>query len=63
MSNKKIKRTENDFKLDNREQRSAKRSVSINSSHEVKKKKSGSTSKRYKALLTCVICDGDAHGN
>ncbi len=64
MSNKKIKRTENDFKLDNREQRSAKRSVSISSSHEVKKKKkSGSTSKRYKANLTCVICDGDAHGN
>lgn len=26
-------------------------------------KNSGSTSKRYKALLTCVICTGDAHGN
>jgi hypothetical protein len=63
MSNIKIKRTDNNFQGDNHEQRSAKRSVSIKSSHEVNKKKSGSTSRRYKALLTCVICDGDAHGN
>jgi hypothetical protein len=63
MSNKKIKRIVNNFQVDNDEQRSAKRSVSISSSHEVNKKKSGSTSKYYKALLTCVICDGDAHGN
>jgi hypothetical protein len=63
MSNIKIKRTGNNFQRDNHEQRSAKRSVSIISSHEVNKKKSKSTSRRYKALLTCVICDGDAHGN
>ena len=30
MSNKKIKRTENDFQVENHEQRSAKRSVSTN---------------------------------
>ena len=49
--------------MENHEERLAKHSVSTNLSHEVNKKKSGSTSKRYKALLTCVICDGDAHGN
>jgi hypothetical protein len=27
------------------------------------KKNPGRNSKRYKALLTCVICNGDAHGN
>jgi hypothetical protein len=63
MSNKNIERIVNIFEGDNHEEPSGKRSVSISSSHEVKKKKSGSTSKRYKALLTCVICDGDAHGN
>ncbi len=59
MSNKKMKRTENNFQVENHEQRS----LSTHSSNEVNKKKSGSTSKRYKLLLTCIICEGDAHGN
>jgi len=63
MANKKIKRIENNSQVDNHEQRSAERSVSISSSQEVNKKTSGSASKRYKALLTCAICDADAHGN
>jgi len=63
MSNKKIKRIETNFELDNHEQRSAKRSVTISPSQQGKKKQSGSISKRYKANLTCAICDADAHGN
>ena len=40
---------------------SRKRSLSSTFSNESNKK--SSRSKRYKSLLTCVICDGDAHGN
>jgi len=63
MANKKIKRIENNSQGDNHEQPSVERSVSISSSQEVNKKTSGSILKRYKALLTCVVCDADAHGN
>jgi len=63
MASKRIKKSENNFPVKNNEQRSTKRSLSINSSHEINKKKSGSTSKRYRVILTCVVCNGDAHGN
>jgi len=62
MSNKNRKTSENNFQIENNKQHLRKRSLSINSSHDVNKKKPGSTSKRYKSLLTCVICSGDAHG-
>ncbi len=32
------------------------------SKHKVNKKQPRSGSKRNKVLLTCVICEGDAHG-
>ena len=41
-----------------------KRSLSTSLSNQENKKKFRSvTAKRYKSLLTCTICDGDAHGN
>jgi len=63
MSNKRIKKTKNSFEAENNEQCSRKRSLSINSSHGINKKKPGMHGKRYKSLLICVICNGDAHGN
>jgi hypothetical protein len=45
------------------EQNSVKCSLSTISSHEINKQKAGSTPKRYRLLLTCVVCNGDAHGN
>jgi hypothetical protein len=63
MASKNIKKTENNFQVENNEQSSTKRSLAINLSHEVNKKNSISTSRHYKVLLTCDICNGDAHGN
>jgi hypothetical protein len=56
MSTKNTKYTENNLQI------SRKRSLSINSSDAVNKKRSGSTSKRFRSLLTCVVCDANAHG-
>jgi len=62
MSSKSIKRNANNIQVENDEQRPPKRLLSTNAVHELHKKQPGSTSKRYTALLTCVICSGDAHG-
>ncbi|CAF3352486.1 unnamed protein product [Rotaria sp. Silwood1] len=62
MSTRRTKYTENNLQIENNEQVSRKRSLSIHTSQKVNKKISGPTSKRYKILLTCVICNGDAHG-
>lgn len=57
MSNKRTKNAEIN------EQRSRKRSLPINSPNEVNKKKNDGPARRYKVLLTCLICNGAAHGN
>ena len=62
MSNKKIKNSENNLQVENNDRILMKRSLSTNSSNDINKKKSGPTSKRYKSLLTCVVCNADAHG-
>ncbi|CAF0791212.1 unnamed protein product [Rotaria sp. Silwood1] len=62
MSTRRTKYTEKNLQIENNEQVSRKRSLSIHTSQQVNKKISGPTSKRYKILLTCVICNGDAHG-
>lgn len=58
-----MKSNENILQVDNNERLSKKRSLSTSTSNQVHKKTSGSTSKRYKSLLICVVCAGDAHGN
>lgn len=63
MSFNKIRYTENTLQVENTEQVSRKRSSSNATSHQGNKKTSGATSRRYKTLLTCVVCSGDAHGN
>jgi hypothetical protein len=63
MLSKRIKRNVNNIRLENNEQHPTKRLLSTNAVHEVHKKQPESTPKHYKVLLTCVICDGDAHGN
>ncbi|CAF2966021.1 unnamed protein product [Rotaria sp. Silwood2] len=62
MSNRRTKYTKNNFQVENNEQFSRKRSLSIHTSQQINKKISGPTSKRYKILLTCVVCNDDAHG-
>ncbi|CAF0987812.1 unnamed protein product [Rotaria sordida] len=62
MSNRRVKHNENNLQVENNRQLSRKRSLSIHKSQRVDKKYSGPTGKRYKALLTCVVCNGDAHG-
>ncbi|CAF3684405.1 unnamed protein product [Rotaria sordida] len=62
MSNRQVKHNENNLQVENNRQLSRKRSLSIHKSQRVDKKYSGPTGKRYKALLTCVVCNGDAHG-
>jgi hypothetical protein len=56
MPNKKIKTNENNKRT------SMKRPLLTNSSKDVNKNKSGSAAKRYKSLLICVVCNGDAYG-
>ena len=63
MSNKEINNLEGNFQSQSDERGSIKCSLSINSSNNVIKEKSGSTPKRYKSCLICMVCDGDAHGN
>jgi hypothetical protein len=63
MASTRIKSIKNDVHVKNNVQPSRKRSLLINSSNPVDKKKPETTGKRYKSLLTCVICNGDAHGN
>jgi len=63
MSTKTIKNNANNIQVRSNRQRRTKSSLSTNAAHEVNKKQIISTSKRNKALLTCVICDGDAHGS
>ena len=55
MSRRTIKRNSKYAHLANDEQRGIK--------HKISKKQIGSVPKRCKAMLTCVICEGDAHGN
>ncbi|CAF4682293.1 unnamed protein product [Rotaria sp. Silwood2] len=62
MSNRRTKHTENNLPAETNEQLSRKRSLSIHASQQTNKKTSALTSKRYKTLLTCVVCSGDAHG-
>jgi hypothetical protein len=59
MSNKE---SENRLQVKNNDHILKKRSLSINPSNDVNKNKSEPTSKRFKPLLTCVVCNGDAHG-
>jgi hypothetical protein len=42
---------------------STKRSLMNDSAHVIKRKQTGARGKRYKFLLMCVVCNGDAHGN
>jgi hypothetical protein len=63
MSSKRIKRNANNIQVENNEQRPTKRLLSTNAAREISKEHTGPPSKRYKVLLTCGICDGDAHGN
>ncbi len=63
MPNKIIKKNMKICFLKDRSQYSKKRLLSMNEVHEIKKKQPESSSKRYKVLLTCLICEGDAHGN
>ena len=54
----------NSVHVENIGPRSKKRSLSCSTSSEENKTRFGPTTpKRYKTLLTCTICDGDAHGN
>ncbi|CAF3696708.1 unnamed protein product [Adineta steineri] len=62
MSNKKKNTSNNDLHFENNQRISTKRSLSTQSSTELNKTKSESTSKRQKSLLICVVCDADAHG-
>ncbi|CAF1378910.1 unnamed protein product [Adineta steineri] len=52
----------NRIHLENNQRISIKRSLSTQLSTELNKTKSGSTSKRYKLPLMCVVCDDSAHG-
>ncbi len=63
MSNTQVRYNTNNMQVDKHSQPPKKRKLSTNSSYEVNKKRPGPTSKRYKVLLTCVVCNGDAHGN
>jgi hypothetical protein len=63
MLSKRINRNANNIQVENNEQRPTKRLLSTNAAREINKKQAGPPSKRYKLLLTCVICDGDARGN
>ncbi|CAF4085016.1 unnamed protein product, partial [Adineta steineri] len=54
--------TNNHVHLENNQRILTKRSLSTQSSTELNKTKSGSTSKRQKSPLMCVVCDADAHG-
>jgi ribosomal protein L44E len=63
MSNIQVRHNANNMQADKHGQRPKKRSLSTNSSHNINKNKPASTLKRYKVLLTCVVCNGDAHGN
>ncbi|CAF4080366.1 unnamed protein product [Adineta steineri] len=51
----------NSLHLENNQRISTKRSLSTQLSTELNKTKSGSTSKRQKSPLICVVCDADAH--
>ncbi|CAF1257390.1 unnamed protein product [Adineta steineri] len=62
MSDKKKNTSKNNVHLENNQRISTKRSLSTQSSTELNKTKSESTSKRQKSLLICVVCDADAHG-
>ena len=62
MSNKKVNKSENSVHGANNQRETIERSLSSHSSNDKSKKKSGTTSRRYKSLLICVVCDGDAHG-
>ncbi|CAF1460863.1 unnamed protein product [Adineta steineri] len=62
MSDKKKNTSKNDLHLENDHRITTKRSLSTQLSTELNKTKSGSTSKRQKSLLICVVCDDGAHG-
>ena len=63
MFNEKINNSKNDYEAEDNERNSMKRSMSTVLSNDVTHKKSGLPLKRYKNLLTCVVCNVDAHGN
>ena len=64
MSSKTKKSTTNSVQVRTQDSTTRKRSLSTSLSNQENKKKSRSaTAKRYKSLLTCTVCDGDAHGD
>ena len=63
MPSKRLQRTADTPRTENSERRLAKRSSSSSTSVEVNTTKARTSSKRYKTLLTCMVCGGDAHGN
>ncbi len=62
MPNKIITRNTKNGHLKDRSKYSTEQLLSTNEEHEINKKQPESGAKRYKVLLTCVICEGDAHG-
>ncbi|CAF1105658.1 unnamed protein product [Adineta steineri] len=54
--------TKNNVHFENNQRISTKRSLLTQSFTELNKTKSGSTCKRYKSSLICVVCDDVAHG-
>jgi hypothetical protein len=63
MPTKRVKNNANNVQVGSNKQRRKKPSLSTNAAHEVNNNEIISTSKRFKVILTCVICNGDAHGN
>ncbi|CAF1942860.1 unnamed protein product [Rotaria magnacalcarata] len=62
MSMNRVKHTKNDLQDENNERSGRKRSFSSIAPEKGNQKSRGPMVKRYKTILTCVVCHGDAHG-